>query len=422
MEGCGMRIRLIFFVFLFFATASTQAQEPNSVHLSTNSSLSNDEDSSIKNAEESQETNSTHLANDSLLNDENDLSTNDTEESQATVIPVEDYLFTVQDDGRDIASAFLYKDQDGVWMATSYHVIEGAEKLVFINMNDPDCTYSLPTEIQIATDRDAVRFAVDQTNGLAIADDFNFDDEVIAFGNSDGRGVITKNKGRVLGKGSGEVEVDCDIIPGNSGGPVVDKDQNVLGIAAYIVPSESEKIDDALKEAGAGEKAMLTERKAILKGTRYGETRRFAVQVKGVTWQPVTHEELDAFYEIKLAANEAFDTIWSVIYCENKLSIQNGCHGKFLSSSWIDDYESTIQRKAEPYYSREKQKYVCYYNISDKTRKEWFNDLANAGKRRARKIQGAISTLSTTYLIDKATDLNKQLSKASDALKEISRQ
>ncbi|MBC8206724.1 MAG: trypsin-like peptidase domain-containing protein [Kiritimatiellales bacterium] len=390
-----MRTGFIFFVFLFFATVSTQAQETNSAPLTNDSPV------------EKEETDNSPSS--------------DTEQPKEAIVPIEDYLFTVQDDGRDIASAFLCKDEEDVWMVTSYHVIEGAEEIEFINMSDPDCTFSLPAEIQVAIDRDAIRFAVDHPDGLAISDTFSFGDEVVAFGNSDGRGVITRNAGEIIGMGSGEIEVDCAIIPGNSGGPVIDINQNVLGVAAYIVPSESEQIEDALKEAGAGERAMLTQRKAVLKGTRYGETRRFAVQIKDVTWQPVAQEELDAFYEVKLAVNDAFDTMRNVIYYGHELSVENGGHGKFLSSSWVEDYESEIKRKAEPYYNRAKQEYVCYYNVSDKTRKEWFNDLANAGRRRSRKIEKAIASLSATYLIDQANDLNNQLSSASDALKEISR-
>lgn len=59
--------------------------------------------------------------------------------------------------------------------------------------------------------------------------------EVVAYGNSLGGDVMTELPGKVVGLGSDRIEIDCEIMPGNSGGPVVLKDSKlVIGISTYL--------------------------------------------------------------------------------------------------------------------------------------------------------------------------------------------
>ncbi len=58
---------------------------------------------------------------------------------------------------------------------------------------------------------------------------------IIAYGNSPGDNVITTAEGVVNGIGPEAIEIDAAIVPGNSGGPVLDKKSgNVVGVATYL--------------------------------------------------------------------------------------------------------------------------------------------------------------------------------------------
>jgi hypothetical protein len=94
--------------------------------------------------------------------------------------------------------------------------------------------------------------------------------KVTAFGNSLGGDVLTKLEGQILATGIDRIEVSCEIVPGNSGGPVVDEKNRVVGISTY---------------------ADLAEKRDIwTSGTRFGQVRRFALRPEKVTkWRAITY-------------------------------------------------------------------------------------------------------------------------------------
>lgn len=97
--------------------------------------------------------------------------------------------------------------------------------------------------------------------------------KVIAMGNSLGGDVLTKLEGQILGAGIDRIEINCEIVPGNSGGPVVDEKGIVVGISTYL-------------DSGG-------KRDIWASGTRFGQVRRFALRPEKVTkWRPVTYMAL----------------------------------------------------------------------------------------------------------------------------------
>ncbi|MBN8417970.1 MAG: trypsin-like peptidase domain-containing protein [Verrucomicrobia bacterium] len=138
------------------------------------------------------------------------------------------------------------------------------------NTYDPNSSHGL---------EDVARFPVALKEGetsYALVDT-NFpvtvNQKVTAYGNSLGGGAVTSLEGAVLGLGSDRIEVSCQIVPGNSGGPIILTDtMRVLGISTYL---------------DSGKRDIWT------RGTVFENVRRFAVRPDKVTqWRKMQYTSL----------------------------------------------------------------------------------------------------------------------------------
>lgn len=165
-------------------------------------------------------------------------------------------------------SAFLVALHGQVYLVTNYHVLKGASTIECANQFDSFKITDGP--IEVADDRDLVRIPMDKKDALEINPNVTTDDGVAAFGNSGGKDVVTKLDGKVLGVGPQELEVSCEFIPGNSGGPIADSQGKVAGIATYVARAGG--IPDWVKQ-----------------GTRFEATRRFGVRLTDdILWSKTT--------------------------------------------------------------------------------------------------------------------------------------
>jgi hypothetical protein len=265
---------------------------------------------------------------------------------------LENLLFTVRRDDRECGSAFLASEAGRVWMMSNYHVVKGDAVIEFIGMTDRSRVYSLPEKFEVAKDRDAVRFPLEEINGFSIASGCSFDDKVLAFGNSGGAGVITKSKGAVVGMGRNQVEVTCEIIPGNSGGPVINTRNEVVGIATFIIKAPVSGLsEEQLALLSDAERDRIIEKATETKGTRYTDTRRFAVPVGDAEWQEVS---LAVFKEESVrfeALDEKYDRFNEAIinvFKSRSLSTKNA---ELFSRSWVNNYNDELNEYG--YYSSE---------------------------------------------------------------------
>lgn len=183
-----------------------------------------------------------------------------------TALRIERAVFLVKhDEGR--GTGFLMEDGGLVYFVSNIHVLAGGENFSIRNVYGE--TVTIPEQVQVAADRDLVRFPVNYKRGLLVAQDFGFDDEICALGNSGGEGVVTRLDGKILALGPDLVEISATIIPGNSGGPVVDNDRSVVGVSTYV--RNADKYPDWL-----------------IKGSRFEKgVRRMAVRVDNVEWVPM---------------------------------------------------------------------------------------------------------------------------------------
>lgn len=249
----------------------------------------------------------------------------------------EDFLFTVECTDGSRGSAFLMKDSDGVWMVSNCHVASGKPPVRFINMRDTNYVWQMPKEIEVAEDRDVVRFHVAESNGFAITSQYSFDDEVAAFGNSGGLGIITKSKGEIIGLGANEIEVSCEIIEGNSGGPLVNSENQVIGVSTFIVKPQN----------SSDSKSKTTSKKESTSGTRYENFRRFGISLSKVIWQKTA---LEAFTKEATVFQEKVDeykiAVSSLVFVKSRLPVKETAVEYLVQPSVIRSYNRNIAIKS----------------------------------------------------------------------------
>ncbi len=340
--------------------------------------------------------------------------------STAQAGPLEDRLFTVQRDGRESGSGFLMKDADGIWMVSNYHVVQGDDAVEFIDINNACRVYKLPEEIEVAHDRDAVRFKVNEPDGFSVAADCSFDETVYAFGNSGGAGVITKSKGTVVGKGRGGIEITCEIIPGNSGGPVINPDREVIGVATFVIKSPSAEITSALAGTlSASERDQLTKKMREIQGTRYEQTRRFAIPLSGTEWQKVSlknfQSESKAFEKISSGTETFRETVGLVFRARR---IPSGAE-EVLPPRWVRAYNQDL---AEYGYSSTEEQFVVKSGSRDSFRHafgRWLEDLSEHAVRLSERRREEAGSFAVIYFKNKIREMAQQLDREHSLLSDI---
>lgn len=166
-------------------------------------------------------------------------------------------------------TGFLLRMGSKKYLVTNEHVIR--------SISEPEAVMIDGTKIKlgalsIARDRDLARFEIkDDLDCLELCEDMpNNNDEIWVYGNSMGDDVVTTLRGFVTGVGSKVLKVNAEIVGGNSGSPILDKNGKVLAVAAYLLN-------------GDGGRDWTT------KNTSFDDVRRFGVRFTNVDWVDVEH-------------------------------------------------------------------------------------------------------------------------------------
>lgn len=168
-------------------------------------------------------------------------------------------------------TGFIVKIDDRNYLYTASHVLSGNKKL----------TAKTPQGVKLqkfgtleaAEGADLVRLPIleDVTHALELLSpdvELPIQEEIGALGNGGGTGVISLEKGHVLGVSADSLEVSTAVIPGNSGGPVIQiKTGKVVGVVTHLTAQKS---------------TIWTQ------GTRQAEVRRFACRLnKEWKWKEI---------------------------------------------------------------------------------------------------------------------------------------
>lgn len=144
-------------------------------------------------------------------------------------------------------SGFIARQAGIIYFYTNAHVVSESEKLKVVFTGAQ--TLSLPDEMEISDEPEAddlVRFVVTPPKDVPILqiltakEDIKTNSKILALGNSGGAGVIPVLRGRIKAFGPYAIEVDADVIKGNSGGPVIFEGSNtVVGVVTRYQPPSS---------------------------------------------------------------------------------------------------------------------------------------------------------------------------------------
>ena len=165
--------------------------------------------------------------------------------------------------GEKAGSGFIVRDGGRPYLFTNAHVVQRGAVIA----HRLDGTRLMLGPRDEAVGRDMVRFALDESMPAfdLAAGVPDIGDPVVVLGNSDGRGVVTEIRGKVIGVGPREIEVDAAFVIGNSGSPVLDRHGRVIGIATYLRDCRD---DEDWSKAD----------------TRFNGIRRFALRLLGTRW------------------------------------------------------------------------------------------------------------------------------------------
>jgi hypothetical protein len=181
-------------------------------------------------------------------------------------------------------SGFFMKDADGVWLVSNTHVVgEAYDKSVLKVFDQHGKPVPMTNEARADLEGDIAMVKVDPSFEpaaiLTQSETIAIGESILAVGNAKGDGIIYPLEGVVKGQGSLHgvpiLEMSAQIVPGCSGGPVVNAKGELIGITTFYVLPQAQ----GGKKKG-GEKAEQTTEEVdpIFKGTPFAEPRRMAVR------------------------------------------------------------------------------------------------------------------------------------------------
>lgn len=274
---------------------------------------------------------------------------------------VEDYVCLIETN-KGSGSGFVVDMDDARWLVTNAHVIDGAERVEVVTTSGQ--RQRIQGVVGVATDRDLVRIPIQTAGALPINNRVAVGERVSAYGNSEGSAVIVRLDGEVLGVGPLELEVSSGFVPGNSGGPVVDSQGAVVGVATYLMRDREPEIEMEPKRP-PGDESSEWGLGWILEGTRFGKTRRFALRLaEDIQWQNcqlAEYQQERAFIDAMDAdIEQLLETIMPVLAAPFQQQIpdrhESPVNFRFMPENYnrhVDEFHQTMERRVRPGQTRQ---------------------------------------------------------------------
>ncbi len=178
-------------------------------------------------------------------------------------------------------TGFFAREGTKTYLYTAAHVLDRNTNLKIVDSKGKEWRNFGPFEV--AKGLDLARLEVNEPvddflNIRRVGAALEIGTQVAAFGNANGGGVITEEGGELKGVGPTSYEISSAILQGNSGGPVVDAEGEVVAVVTHLLRAR----DDVWA-----------------KGTPSAEVRRFACRIDAnVEWVTVSLGRFVASQEV----------------------------------------------------------------------------------------------------------------------------
>lgn len=151
-----------------------------------------------------------------------------------------DCLVTLESESGQ-GSGFITKELGGFYVYTNTHVaVLGDLKIYDSSRNKISDIVRVECASEKGVDLTRLKLRNPRSQYLTLATGpAKLKSKLIALGNSHGEGVNVMLEGVLQGIGAKEIDMTCEIVPGNSGGPVVmDGSFEVIGVSTRLIRSE----------------------------------------------------------------------------------------------------------------------------------------------------------------------------------------
>ena len=173
------------------------------------------------------------------------------------------------------STAFFASEGGKYYVYTAQHCLGNLDSIILRDFDGKKIT--IPNIIEVSNSQDIARFQVYPRECFKIGHSPSLNDPIRVYGNSDATSVMTVEEGIVNGIGRLEIEYDAKTVQGNSGSPILNENNEVIGVVAY---------------AKTGEEGTLNS------DTRYKEARRFAIMPSVINdWVKVRKAEYESMMD-----------------------------------------------------------------------------------------------------------------------------
>lgn len=195
-----------------------------------------------------------------------------------------------------VGSGFATRMGDALYVLTNAHVLHDADGLSLKTLGGVELRWST---IELAHDIDLARVKLENpstaVDPLTVSTDkLDMNQPVIVYGNSQGSGVATELKGKILGVGPKTLETDAEFVRGNSGSPILNSRGEVIGVATFVTRT-----------------APGTD--WVADNTRFTHTRRFGVRMGDVRWVTVEQSVLASQVGLLRDIDEFFVDAFTIV-------------------------------------------------------------------------------------------------------------
>jgi hypothetical protein len=319
--------------------------------------------------------------------------------------------------GRSYGSGFIARMNGKTYLFTNQHVILGSDSF---KLKTTSGETLIPRGVELSMSRDIARILIDEHDAFEVGRKISLGMQVGVFGNSEGAGVATELLGQVTDFGADLIEVTSEFVAGNSGSPVLNAQQEVIGIASFIRvvwdPDEDEEEEGEGDGEGddEGDEGDAEDEEEEEEDEEPDKTRRFCYRLTDLVWKPVRWNEYNRKYGTLYRDGDALsEKIFGIISIWNNNPMGKIPPDDDLASDlarWVKEHNELISR----YERRGFKKRALFNAYADN-----MDELSETCRARSRRI-GMFSSQRelTGFLSESLEDQSRALAHASEQFSE----